>query len=255
MTTTQTTTHTTTQAALAAAVAPQHPLTETELEELLNIAMGERGGGTGGNPSRPPGGGGPAARGGAAAQPVAAAANVKAMGKDPPLFHGERSKADTFMNEVEKYLMLNYDVAGFNSPKKKVILVLTFMQGPEVEEWTRGMLQWVQQINNQSNMDNIWCIFQQRFYNRFTNTQADSTARKELVQLKMRFSDIDSYIATFEQTVRKALYHLGSHEMNQQFLSGLPWDVAKDVMRYPTPITYQEHTEKALASVRSKVLL
>ncbi len=26
-------------------------------------------------------------------------------------------------------------------------------------------------------------------------------------------------------------------------------------MRYPTPITYQEHTEKALASVRSKVLL
>jgi len=59
----------------------------------------------------------------------------------------------------------------------------------------------------------------------------------------------------FEQTVRKALYRLGSHEMNQQFLSGLPRDVAKDVMRYPTPITYQEHTEKALASVRSKVLL
>src|SRR6266403_166698 len=80
-------------------------------------------------------------------------------------------------------------------------------------------------------------------------------ARKELTQLKMRFSDIDSYIATFEQTVRKALYQLGSHEMNQQFLSGLLRDVAKDVMRYPTPITYQEYTEKALASVRSKVLL
>ena len=71
----------------------------------------------------------------------------------------------------------------------------------------------------------------------------------------MRFPDIDSYIADFEQTVQKALYRLGSHEMNQQFLSGLPRDVAEDVMRYPTPITYQEHTEKALASVRSKVLL
>jgi len=56
------------------------------------------------------------------------------MGKDPPLFKGERSKADTFMNEVEKYLTLNDDVAGFKSPKKKVVLVLTFMQGPEVEE-------------------------------------------------------------------------------------------------------------------------
>ena len=71
----------------------------------------------------------------------------------------------------------------------------------------------------------------------------------------MRFPDIDSYIANFKQTVQKALYRLGSHEMNQQFLSGLPRDVAEDVMQYPTPITYQEHTKKALASVRSKVLL
>jgi len=41
MTTTQTTVQTATQAAPAAAVAPQHPLTEAELEELLNVAMGE----------------------------------------------------------------------------------------------------------------------------------------------------------------------------------------------------------------------
>ncbi len=259
MTTTQTTTQIATQATTA--IAPQYPLTETELEELLNVAMGERGGGTGGPPSGPPsgggppGGGGPAATGGTAAQPIAAAANVKAMGKDPPLFKGERSKADMFMNEVEKYLTLNDDVAGFKSPKKKVVLVLTFMQGPKVEEWTHGMLQWIQQIPDESNTGHVWCVFQRRFYRRFTDTQADSTARKELTQLKMRFPDIDSYIADFEQTVRKALYRLGSHEMNQQFLSGLPRDVAEDVMRYPTPITYQEHTEKALASVRSKVLL
>jgi len=118
---------TTTQVAQTAAIAPQHPLTEAELKELLNVAMGERGGGTGGPPPGPPSGGGPpgggmpATGGGAAAQPVAAAANIK---------------ADTFMNEVEKYLTLNDDVAGFKSPKKKVVLVLTFMQGPEVEEWT-----------------------------------------------------------------------------------------------------------------------
>ncbi len=101
-----------------------------------------------------------AATGGTAAQPIAAAANVKAMGKDPPLFKGERSKAETFMNEVEKYLTLNDDIAGFKSPKKKVILVLTFMQGPEVEEWTRGMLQWIQQIADESNTNDIWRVFQ-----------------------------------------------------------------------------------------------
>ena len=159
------------------------------------------------------------------------------------------------MNEVEKYLTLNYDVMGFNSPKKKVALVLTFMQGPEVEEWTRGILQWIQQIDDQSNMDHVWCIFLWRFYNWFMDTQSDSTAQKDLAQLKMRFPDIDLYISNFKQTVRKALYCLGSHEMNQQFLSGLPWDIAEDIMCYPTPIMYQEYSQKALASVQSKVLL
>ncbi len=41
MTTTQTQTQTIAQAASTAAVAPQYPLTEAELEELLNVAMGE----------------------------------------------------------------------------------------------------------------------------------------------------------------------------------------------------------------------
>jgi len=133
--TTQTTTQTT--AVMSTAIAPQYPLIVAELEALLDVAMGEQGGGMGGGP---PGGGGPAAGAPAQLQPIAVATNIKAMGKDPPLFAGQREKADTFMSEVEKYLTLNYDVAGFNSPKKKVALVLTFMQGPEVEEWTRGML-------------------------------------------------------------------------------------------------------------------
>ncbi len=41
MTTTQTTTQTATQATTTAAITPQHPLTAYELEELLNVAMGE----------------------------------------------------------------------------------------------------------------------------------------------------------------------------------------------------------------------
>ncbi len=53
MTTTQTTTQIATQEGSATAITPQHPLTEVELEELLNIAMGEQGGGTRGLPPDP----------------------------------------------------------------------------------------------------------------------------------------------------------------------------------------------------------
>src|SRR6266446_182718 len=57
--TNMTTTQTITQMATSTAVAPQHPFTKAELEELLNVAMGERGGGTGGIPPEPPARGGP----------------------------------------------------------------------------------------------------------------------------------------------------------------------------------------------------
>jgi len=36
--------------------------------------------------------------------------------------------------KVEEYLLLNDDVAGFNSLKKKVALTLTFMQSAKVAE-------------------------------------------------------------------------------------------------------------------------
>ncbi len=68
------------------------------------------------------------------------------MGANPPLFNGDRDEADDFISKVEEYLLLNDDVAGFNSPKKKVALTLTFMQGPEVAEWTKGVRAWLLQF-------------------------------------------------------------------------------------------------------------
>ncbi len=61
------------------------------------------------------------------------------MGANPPIFNGDRDEADDFISKVEEYLLLNDNVAGFNSPKKKVTLTLTFMQGPEVAKWTKGV--------------------------------------------------------------------------------------------------------------------
>jgi len=94
------------------------------------------GGGGGGGGGSGGGGGGPPPAAQQALQPVAAAANVKTMGANPPIFTGNRDDTDDFISKVEEYLLLNDDVAGFNSPKKKVAITLTFMQGPEVAEWT-----------------------------------------------------------------------------------------------------------------------
>ena len=81
------------------------------------------------------------------------------MGANPPLFNGDRDEADDFIAKVEEYLLLNDDVAGFNSPKKKVALMLTFMQGPKVAEWTKGVRAWLLQFTPAQNTNDIWNEF------------------------------------------------------------------------------------------------
>ena len=85
----------------------------------------------GGGGSGPPGGGQPLA----AQQPVPPVLDVKAMGSLPQIFYGDRSKANNFIEEVKGYFHLNADVAGYNSPYKKVAFTLTLVKGEEMAQW------------------------------------------------------------------------------------------------------------------------
>ena len=64
--------------------------------------------------------------------------------------------------------------------------------------------------------------------------------------------EINAYIAEFEKLVRKANYTLGSPEMNQHFIAGLPQFITEDVLKDPEPTTYPEILRKTLASVHAK---
>jgi hypothetical protein len=44
---------------------------------------------------------------------------------------GDRARADNFIEEVKGYLRLNQDVAGFDSPMKKIAFTLTLIKGAD----------------------------------------------------------------------------------------------------------------------------
>ena len=121
--------------------------TPAEVLNQLNIALrhahpsgggsgGGGGGGSGGGAGPPPGQPAPAGQGQA---PIQAAADIKAMGNLPHKFTGDRTKADDFIEEVKAYFRVNEDIAGFNSPIKKVTFTLTLIKGDEVAGWVRDM--------------------------------------------------------------------------------------------------------------------
>jgi len=99
------------------------------------------------------------------------------MGGLPQVFTGDRLIADNFIEEVKGYLRLNQDVAGYNSPIKKVALTLTLMKGPQVAGWTRDMGTWLDTLDPiLDNIPDVWDQFLYEFSQQFQDSQRENRA-------------------------------------------------------------------------------
>ena len=150
--------------------------TPAEVLNQLNIALrhahlgsggggGGGGGGSSGGAGPPPGQPAPAGQGQAA---IPAAADIKAMGNLPHEFTGDRTKANKFIEEVKAYFRVNEDIAGFNSPIKKVAFTLTLIKGDEVAGWVRDMGIWIDELDQvHDNFPIVWTQFLNEFEAQF----------------------------------------------------------------------------------------
>ena len=215
----------------------------------------------GGGGSGPPGGGGagPPGAGGqppAAQQPIPPAADVKAMGSLPQIFYGDRSKADDFIEEVKGYFRLNADVAGYNSPYKKVAFTLTLIKGEETAQWVRSMGNWLDTLDPVAdNIEDLWMQFLEAYAYQFQDSQAAQRARNDLKSCRMTNNNYDEYVSKFEALADKANYTRGSAEMYDMFLEGLPTGILYDMLKLPTPLNYDALKDKVRALAQGKAII
>src|SRR6266699_4838571 len=209
---------------------------------------GSGGGGGGPPPAGGGGGGGPnPPAGGGAIAPAPPNPDVKVMGMKPENFKGDRTKAEDFMEDVKKYMRLNRQVPGFSSPMTKVAMVLTFMKGSATSGWTRAIGDWIDTLDPAiDDQPVVWDTFVIAFEQQYLDSQKENRARNKLENLRMKFPEIDEYIATFEDTSRNAGYTMTNPENMQFFLKGLSKGVLMDVLRAPIPRTYQDMKTKAI---------
>ena len=93
------------------------------------------------------------------------------MGALPQLFYRDRTKADDFINKVKAYLHLNTDVAGYDSPFKKVAFTLTLIKGESAAQWVRDMGDWLDTlIIPRDNIPGLWDQFLTEFREQFQDT-------------------------------------------------------------------------------------
>ena len=175
------------------------------------------------------------------------------MGQLPPIFDGDKTKSEAFLDALKAYFHLNHQVPTFNSYLTRIALALMLIQGPLVQEWMRTIGDWLDnQDPLQEDKRNMWNQFIHQFMASFTNTQKDQRARNQLENLRMKWPEIDQYTMDFEKLSREAGYNIGSSASIHQYLKGLPYSVAKDVLSPPLVSTYTAILKRAVESVKSQ---
>ena len=172
-------------------------------------------------PANPPaggGGGGQPPAGGAQPAPAPAAQNpptLRLCGNPPETFDGDRTKAERFLSQLRRFYLANLGVPEFQSWIRKVVIATTYIQGPLVDGWIEGIIDWISQLNPQTDdIEDIWDQFLDGFCDQFQDTQKGERARAGLESIKMKWPLIDQYIQNFEQLARDAGYVLGDAPTN-----------------------------------------
>ena len=108
-------------------------------------------------------------------------------------------------------MMANQGVPGFESPIRRVAIVLTFIKGPQVDGWVEGILEGLEQLHLiNDNIEYTYLNFLSRFESQFADSMKQEVAQASLDHLAFHFPNIDQYISNFKMLARKAKYTIGS---------------------------------------------
>ena len=69
--------------------------------------------------------------------------NGKLGGNPPSDFNGTHTLADAFINEFNLYHLSNIDTEQMVNPMKHVVLMLGFIKGPNIKDWTKCWTNWM----------------------------------------------------------------------------------------------------------------
>jgi hypothetical protein len=177
------------------------------------------------------------------------------MGQLPQVFTGDWARVDNFIEDVKGYLRLNQDMAGFDSPMKKIAFMLMLIKGADTAGWMWDMGTFLDSLDLGDNIPELWTQFLVEFGQQFQDMQKEDWARAQLEGLHMKFPEIDTYIAKFEELAWQAGYTMGNPEMVHTFVKGLTQSVMEEVFKPPHVTMYQEIKQKAINYTRSRVLL
>jgi hypothetical protein len=208
--------------------------------------------GGGGFPGGFPGGGGPPTPVPLPPAPIVPGGRGdKLVGNPPLIFKGDRDKAEEFITQWQLYEGVNITNDLMRNAYQRAMLFLTYIQGPLVNEWVKGVNAWLQgQVIRQrwlTTDERLWDEVQDSFNRQFTNVMEQENAQAKLAAgLKLEQGDLDALITEFEQLVLHAGYDINQELVLHVFTSALPNAMYAHIMRGPKPQNYEDWRHAAI---------
>jgi hypothetical protein len=108
----------------------------------------------------------------------------KLVGNTPTIFTGDRSKAEEFITQWQVYEGVNIMNELMRNAYQRAMLFLTYMQGPMVNEWVKGVNAWLwDQVLVQrwaTTDERLWRQVFDSFNRQFANVMEQEEARAKL---------------------------------------------------------------------------
>ena len=158
-------------------------------------------------------------------------------GKQPPVFDETRLKADNFWRAFKIYCILNKDTNTIKSPFNRAALAISFIAGPNVNNWAKHQLDQLEEKMSLTNPNHyaetdeqLWTEFETAFQATYQDTTQAQDAYTALMQLEMKGWDINMYIATFDWLIAQAGWSTSDKGVMEKFRNGLVWWLALNIM-------------------------
>ena len=176
-------------------------------------------------------------------------------GNPPTIFTGNRDTSKTFLHEFGNYVDLNPDQESASIPYRQVILAISFIRGPQIDDWAKEQKDKLKAKllppRNIAQTDEVlWTEFETRFRTTFTDTAKEQQAYQKLLDLRMTGNDIDTYNTRFNYLLARSAWPRGDKGTMERYRRSLRRGIALKIYnKTPMPQTLDEWQEAARMEV------
>jgi hypothetical protein len=149
-------------------------------------------------------------------------------GTAPAVFAGDCSRSESFWNEFRRYRLLNRNNESISIPFFCVLTALSYIKGPMVEDWVNAQDEELEQRTDKTKPGSVcesdeilWQEFEAAFKGAWTDTTKVQSAYSQLMNLKMKDLDIDTYNAMFARLANVAGWEPDAKGTIDRYRSGL----------------------------------